>query len=125
MEGKRRRHDRRRQCLIALSMLLWSGCIRSGDTIRIDLFVTAKTPLKDVWVLVGKEKYLWPQLAPDERGTFQVHLRSEELVVIRYRLPNGQKAEWTGKVSPITIRVVQADLTGSSASPADVKLVKR
>lgn len=121
--------SKRRACRTGVPFLLLCaafGCgIETGDTIRIDLFVTAKTPLKDVWVLVGKEKYLWPQLAPDERGTFQVHLMSEEPAVIRYQLPGGQRAEWTGKVDPYKTRVVQADLTGNAANPAEVKFIRR
>lgn len=51
-------NGQRRACLTGVPFLLLAGCLEAGDTIRIDLFVTAKTPLKDVWVLIGQEKYL-------------------------------------------------------------------
>ncbi|BDC52620.1 hypothetical protein F183_A49350 [Bryobacterales bacterium F-183] len=115
----------RRECFLAFIATCLAACARNGDTIRIDLFVTAKTPLRDVWVLVGKEKYLWPTLAPDERGTFQVHLPAEQEATIRYRLPDGQTAEWKGRVDPYITRVMQADLTGERTHPVEMKLVKR
>jgi hypothetical protein len=115
----------RRACLLVGMPFVFS-CGRNGDTVRIDLFVTSKAPLREVYLLIGAEKYMWPQLAPDERGTLQARLMEPQPMVVRYRLWEGQRLEWKSEpIDPYKIRVVQADLSGSADSPVSLKMIAR
>ena len=115
----------RRACLSGVPFLFLSGCLKTGDTVRVDVFVAAKTTLREVYVDLPPEKNLWPTLAPDERGTFQVRLMDPQIATVRYRV-GAEKREWKSPpIDPYTIRVVQLELSESATAPVTAKLIPR